>query len=110
MNPIDAAWLDEAINLTIGQQVQEAREAKGWSQMKLEREIKCCGGYISKVEAEILMPRFERLMILSEKLEVPLVVTPRTKRLRAARRGMIAQNKGRYKTPTGSATGSGTDT
>jgi transcriptional regulator with XRE-family HTH domain len=97
VNSIEGAWLSEAVNLTVGQQIQEAREAKGWSQAKLEDRACLCAGYVSKVEAEILMPRFERLMILSEVLEVPLVVTPRTRRKRAERRAVITKNKARYR-------------
>ena len=61
----------------IRQEIKQARQAKGWSQLELGQKVRLAQRHISGIETGKIVPRYDTLLEILRVLDRDLVMVPR---------------------------------
>lgn len=61
----------------IRQEIKQARQAKGWSQLELGQKVRLAQRHISGIETGKIVPRYDTLLEILRALDRDLVIVPR---------------------------------
>lgn len=61
----------------IRQEIKQARQAKGWSQLELGRKVRLAQRHVSGIETGKIVPRYDTLLEILRALDRDLVMVPR---------------------------------
>jgi transcriptional regulator with XRE-family HTH domain len=61
----------------IRQEIKQARQAKGWSQLELGKKVRLAQRHISGIETGKIVPRYDTLLEILRALDRDLVIVPR---------------------------------